>query len=276
VANRPDGTGGYLFGGQGADPAPFLDQPGGVQYNGTAGAVRAARTRTAAADVDGAAAWLQAPTGNGVFETRVVNSSTAWIGPGTVKDPSQLALTAGTVYTVQFSGSGASSTYTVLKDGAPTAATGAYKAGQSIEVDGMAFNVQGAPADGDSFEIVPSSDGLSVFSSLDRTIAELQTTGRSSAQVSQTITMGLRDTDQSLNRILSVRSALGEAMNGLDGTEARFASQKLYSQTEQSNAEDLDMVQGISDFQNQQTGYDAALKAYSMVQRLTLFQYLNA
>jgi len=35
------------------------------------------------------------------------------------------------------------------------------------------------------------------------------------------------------------------------------------------------MVQGISDFQNQQTGYDAALKAYSMVQRLTLFQYLN-
>jgi flagellar hook-associated protein 3 FlgL len=123
---------------------------------------------------------------------------------------------------------------------------------------------------------VPSSDGLSVFSSLDRTIAELQTTGRSSAQVSQTITMGLRDTDQSLNRILSVRSALGEAMNGLDGTEARFASQKLYSQTEQSNAEDLDMVQGISDFQNQQTGYDAALKAYSMVQRLTLFQYLNA
>ena len=35
------------------------------------------------------------------------------------------------------------------------------------------------------------------------------------------------------------------------------------------------MVQAISDFQNQQTGYDAALKAYSMVQRLSLFQYLN-
>jgi flagellar hook-associated protein 3 FlgL len=35
------------------------------------------------------------------------------------------------------------------------------------------------------------------------------------------------------------------------------------------------MVQAISSFQNQQTGYDAALKSYSMVQRISLFQYLN-
>ena len=33
--------------------------------------------------------------------------------------------------------------------------------------------------------------------------------------------------------------------------------------------------QAISDFQNQQTGYDAALKTYSMVQRMSLFQYLE-
>jgi flagellar hook-associated protein 3 FlgL len=35
------------------------------------------------------------------------------------------------------------------------------------------------------------------------------------------------------------------------------------------------MVQAIADFQNRQTGYDAALKAYSIVQRMSLFQYLN-
>ena len=55
----------------------------------------------------------------------------------------------------------------------------------------------------------------------------------------------------------------------------RLGSQKLAHQTERSNAEDLDMVQAISSFQNQQTGYDAALKSYSMVQRLSLFQYIN-
>jgi flagellar hook-associated protein 3 FlgL len=35
------------------------------------------------------------------------------------------------------------------------------------------------------------------------------------------------------------------------------------------------MVQAISSFQAKQSGYDAALKSYSMVQRLSLFQYLS-
>ena len=52
--------------------------------------------------------------------------------------------------------------------------------------------------------------------------------------------------------------------------------QKLAGQTERSAAEDLDMVQAISSFQSQQTGYDAALKSYSMVQRMSLFQYISA
>jgi flagellar hook-associated protein 3 FlgL len=57
--------------------------------------------------------------------------------------------------------------------------------------------------------------------------------------------------------------------------EGRIAESKLAAKTERSNAEDLDLVQAISDFQGQQTGYDAALKTYSMVQRLSLFQYLG-
>lgn len=35
------------------------------------------------------------------------------------------------------------------------------------------------------------------------------------------------------------------------------------------------MVKAISEFQNQQSGYDAALKSYASVQRMSLFQYLN-
>ena len=35
------------------------------------------------------------------------------------------------------------------------------------------------------------------------------------------------------------------------------------------------MVQAISDFQNQQSGYDAALKTYSIVQKMSLFEYLR-
>jgi flagellar hook-associated protein 3 FlgL len=36
------------------------------------------------------------------------------------------------------------------------------------------------------------------------------------------------------------------------------------------------MVEAISKFQSQQTGYDTALKSYAMVQKLSLFQYIQA
>ena len=37
VANRSDGAGSYLFGGQGATTQPFVDAPGGVAYKGVSG-----------------------------------------------------------------------------------------------------------------------------------------------------------------------------------------------------------------------------------------------
>ena len=64
-------------------------------------------------------------------------------------------------------------------------------------------------------------------------------------------------------------------LNRIDSESSRLYDQKLASTTDRSNAEDVDMVHAISDFQNQQTGYDAALKSYAMVQRLSLFQYVN-
>ena len=71
------------------------------------------------------------------------------------------------------------------------------------------------------------------------------------------------------------RSLVGAMLNRADSETDRLASAKLISQTEQSAAEDLDMVEAISAFQAKQSGYDAALKSYSMVQRLSLFQYLS-
>ena len=67
---------------------------------------------------------------------------------------------------------------------------------------------------------------------------------------------------------------LGETLGSIDGAEGRIAESKLLATTERSAAEDVDMAQAVSEFQNRQTSYDAALKAYSMVQRLSLFEYL--
>jgi flagellar hook-associated protein 3 FlgL len=275
VANRTDGSGNYLFGGQGASQAPFLDAPGGVQYRGSPGSTMTASDEQMPLTVDGQPAWLQARSGNGVFDTQASASNTgsAWIDAGHVTNPSQLT---GSTYTVQFSVSGGVTTYSVLKDGNPTALSNVnYQSGQAIEIDGQSFTISGTPADGDSFSSAPSTPSQSIFDTLDRTIAQLKTPLRNTGQITQTVQSGLRDIDQSMSALQSLRSQVGEVLNQADAAGQRNSATKQYAQTAESNATDLDMVQAISDFQNQQSGYDAALKTYSIVQHLSLFQYIN-
>jgi len=274
IANRGDGAGGYLFGSQGSAQPPFVDGSGGVSFRGTGGQATVQSATLLPMNQDGAATWLSARSGNGVFVTTpgTANSAGAWIDAGSVTDPSALT---GADYQVQFSVSGGATTYSVWMNGSPTAAANLpYVAGQAIEFDGMAVTVQGTPAQGDRFDLTPSTPDLSVFDVLDRIAGELELPHRSNAQVTQTVTSGLRDVDAVFGKLQMQRSAAGESLNRIDAIESRIADSKLHADSERSLAEDLDMVQALSDFQAQQTGYEAALSTYSLVQRMSLFQYL--
>jgi flagellar hook-associated protein 3 FlgL len=185
VANRADGAGRHLFGGQGGSIPPFADTPAGVVYQGVAGDTKVASAYSLAVSIDGANAWLEAPAA-----------------------------------------------------------------------------VSGDPP-------------LSVFDVLDKAIVSLNTAGSTNDDVSTTVQTGVRDLDAVLNHQLSVRAKSGEALNRMDMADLTIANGKLAAETERSNAEDMDMVQGISDFENQQTGYSAALQAYSMVKKLSLFDYIG-
>ncbi len=185
IANRSDGAGRYLFGGQAAAIPPFADTPAGVVYQGAAGDTNVASIYSLATSTDGGRAWLQAPAA-----------------------------------------------------------------------------VAGDPP-------------LSLFTVLDTAITSLGTAGNTDAQIKTTVQSGIRDLDALKNHQLAVRAEAGEALNRMDAAQLNIADGKLAAQTERSNAEDLDLVQAISDFQNQQTGYDAALKAYSVVQKLSLFNYIG-
>jgi flagellar hook-associated protein 3 FlgL len=197
----------------------------------------------------------------------------ATIDSGLVSDPSALT---GADYTLNFSVAGGVTTYAVLKNGLATAVTAApYVSGQAITVDGMTVSVSGTPASGDQFQIAPSTPTLSVFATLDKAITGLQTTGRTGSQIAQANADNLRDVDSVMGNLQAARAAAGAVLNRIDNETDRLATQKLASTTERSNAEDVDMVHAISDFQNKQSGYDAALKSYAMVQRLSLFQYVN-
>jgi flagellar hook-associated protein 3 FlgL len=115
-----------------------------------------------------------------------------------------------------------------------------------------------------------------LFDTLDKAAAALSNPSLGAGALSQTVADGLRDIDAGAAQLGTGRADAGSWLQRLDNVESRVAGQKLLAQSEQSNAEDLDMVHAISDFQMKQTGYDAALKAYSTMQRLTLFNYLGS
>jgi flagellar hook-associated protein 3 FlgL len=85
----------------------------------------------------------------------------------------------------------------------------------------------------------------------------------------------LAQIDAGMSRIQSARGIAGDALNRADIIDKNQQTKTQQLAADRSRAEDMDMVQGISDFQNQQTGYDAALKTYAQVQRLSLFNYLS-
>ncbi|MEO6361591.1 MAG: flagellar hook-associated protein FlgL [Caldimonas sp.] len=274
VANRSDGAGSFLFGGQAANQPPFIDAMGGVQFSAVPGQSLTGADTAMPLSADGQAVWLSARSGNGVFETRAAApGGRSHVDSGQVVDPAALT---GSSYRIVFSASAGVTTYAILKDGAATAVSAApYTAGQAIGIDGMAVHVSGSPADAEAFDIVPSSPTLSAFDVLDRAIAQLGVGGRTTAEVTQSVSFGLRDLDAVLGNVQSARSLAGQALNRADNETTRLADRKLASQAERSDAQDLDLAKAISDFQTQQTGYDAALKSYAMVQRMSLFNYLN-
>jgi len=273
IANRPDGQGGYVFSGQGSGGAPFVDKPGGVAYQGVGGQVNVATDEPLPLTLDGGQVWLSANSGNGVFVTKNTNSGNAWIDAGRVTSPS---LITNSTYDIQFSTAGGATTYSVLKDGTAISSGNPFTSGQEISVDGMSFAITGAPANGDDFQTTPSTKTLSVFDALDNAVAQLSTPGQGGPKVQQAVQDSIRNIDQCTSQISSARAFAGTTLQRLDGVKGRLDATELSAQTDRSSAEDLDMVKALSSFNQQQTGYQAALQSYATIQKLSLFQYLNA
>ena len=128
-----------------------------------------------------------------------------------------------------------------------------------------------SPANGDTINISPQA---SVFSVIDKAIAEIKAAPNSNV-AAQAIGQALANVDIGLERMSNIRSYAGELLNRADRITGDQEKRSVQLESDRSRAEDLDMIKGISDFQNQQTGYQAALQTYASVQKLSLFNYIS-
>jgi flagellar hook-associated protein 3 FlgL len=153
-------------------------------------------------------------------------------------------------------------------NGLPTGMSMKITATPTKAVDGT---ITLAPANGDTLNISPNA---SVFSVIDKAIAELRAAPNSNV-ASQAAGQALANIDIGLERMSNIRSYAGELLNRADRITGDQDKRAVQLEGDRSRAEDLDMIKGISDFQNQQTGYQAALQTYASVQKLSLFNYIG-
>ena len=78
-----------------------------------------------------------------------------------------------------------------------------------------------------------------------------------------------------MSKVSAARGQAGALLNLADTINNNQTQNSTQLEATRSSAEDIDMIQAISDFQNQQTGYSAALQSYAQIQKLSLFNYLG-
>lgn len=295
VANRKDTNGVPLMGALGSALTPFLNANGA--FSGLAGQSAGSQVGIPGA-LDGDSAFMFQPKRDGVFNASITALTPAdrLLGSSAVTavDATQVAVdSSGNAYQYQIAVSyqagtapgtvAAQYSITSTPTGAPITGTNPfvsadYPADKPVEIPvtaipGISLNLTGNPQVGDTVNLAlkPST---SVFDAADTAISQIGTAGNKNA-ATQAVAQALASFDQGLARLHNVRSYAGDLLNRADRITGNQETRSVQLEADRSRAEDLDMIKGISDFQNQQVGYEAALKSYAMVQKLSLFNFIS-
>ena len=292
LANREDSNGLPLFSALGSALKPFVGPQATAPdytFNGLPGQP-AGSTVTIPFTLDGDSAFMLTPTrdaaynvslntGNTNLQASAISLSNPALVNGSSYSISNISITAVIPATIPAT---SEATYDLIETPAgttiPLAAvptTGpAFPSGSTtipLTAPGLSLSVTGTPTPGDTITIEPNA---SLFSVLDNAISDIggATTTNTTAQA---VNQALHNIDIGMQRVSNARSQAGELLNRADRISDNQDKRSIQMEADRSRAQDLDMVKGISDFQNQQTGYQAALQTYAQVQKLSLFNFIS-
>ncbi|MDI6747177.1 MAG: flagellar hook-associated protein FlgL [Rhodocyclaceae bacterium] len=308
IANATDGAGQHLFAGYMGSTKPFgasidamIQNPAlEATYLGDDGQRRLQVSATRFLEIgdSGNDVFMRIRNGNGYFATDYAagNAGTSVIDAGNVTDTTAWNALVDKNLSVTFSidmvavppvtyydiiDTSGNSLLTGLPPVLPpTTATGqnVYQANQPIVIPGAgaSITISGAPADGDSFSLAPSTS-QSLFRTLANLVGALESgpTGPGSqARFSNEIGLALTNFDQANDNILRVRAAIGSRLNEIDSLSSVNQDLQLQYQQTLSTLQDLDYAKAISDLTRKQIDLEAAQKSFMRVSQLSLFNYL--
>lgn len=308
LANQKDTAGNPLFGGLGpvnSAVEPFVEQvftPVNTTYgpDGRSVSWDALRGQVAATETT-------LPTGIDGYQTfkgvkasppaAVVSQSAGGFQPVSVSvttanpdvfdhSPDALSSTQGS-YTVQYT-AGAPGTWQVTQTNRtntplPGAAPAPYavvptQVGNDLQLsfDGMTVNIKGnaaALAANATFTVTPAVD-RDIWETLDRAIGALEQ-GEAGYDLTQELGVVHQQLAVREDQLLASRGKLGDWLNRADNMALVFEDRSVAYQKENSELTDVDMVKAVTDFEMNQTAYQAALQSYAQVQKMSMFDYLR-
>ena len=281
-ANAADGNGRYLFGGYKDNQPPFVkDVNGKIQYQGDAGII--------AQKID--AARFMPSTDNGLTIFKTVHSSAGFIaresgagaggvaqGNMTFDGPRVVDSNApgfGVSFSVKFSIDATTGDITYSTDGGITSFP--YEAEKTLTngFNGMAFTFKGQPAPGDTLNVSRAIDAdPDLFRAFEDVIAALNTPAASpeaGARLRNALNLSMREMDNALDNVLTVRASVGARLNELDVVDVVGDNRAMNYTKTLSDLVDLDYNKAISEYALRQVGLQAAQKSFLDIQKLSLF-----
>lgn len=284
-ANASDGNGVYLFGGYRDDSRPFVENAaGGVDYVGD--------NNSRQQRIDASRLMDVSENGRTIFMS--VHSSAGYLGRAGEDNAGSLTFKGpqvidsghadfGKGFTIEFIDNAGQLEYHITSPDDPAVLyQGNYTPGEPIQFGGLSVQMDGTPVVGPPSDIVtvaPAADmNPDLLAALDSAIAVLSApaqTPEARAHVTNTLNTVMRELDNALDNVLTVRASMGARLNELDTVDTVGDQRILNYEQTLSDLVDLDYVSAIADYTRRQIGLQAAQRTFVDLSGLSLFNFLK-
>ena len=298
IANATDGNGQKMFSGFMGDTTPFggsvdnILAGNEIVYQGDDGQrkLQVSPSRFIEVSDSGNDVFKRIKNGNGYFTADYAggNAGTGVLTSGAVTNPAAWNATTSKNVDIRFTVALGVTTYDLVDtvSGTTLAAARAFQPGQPIVLSaqgaespfdlGASVTISGAPADGDSFSIAPSSS-QSVFVTLANLVGTLETpigTPAANTKFLNDINVALTNIDQANQNVLRIRAGVGSRMNEVQSLGNLTDSLSLQYQKALSNLQDVDYTKAVTDLTRNQINLQAAQQSFAKISQLSLFNYI--
>ena len=151
-----------------------------------------------------------------------------------------------------------------------------YAPGQPIALNGVQFEITGAPVPGDTF-FVDSSAKQGVLTTVEKLIYGLRNFNNTTEGRVAFDNMGgttLENLDNAATSILEARSQVGARLNTIETTKEQLKDVEIMSREVLTKLESVDYAEAVSLLSMQQFTLQAAYSSYSKITSLSLFDQL--